>query len=119
LKQTAERLLLDGQLSVSEYCRKYCVQKCHVCDDLTCGDNQSPLKQQLRTRDELLKECLKYLKKLQWSDCQECPVCGGRDPDDSLEFKEYDPKLEGHRPNCKLAATIENIKKAGDHTPGQ
>lgn len=48
------RLKKDYLLSPSEYCRKYQVQKCHVCDDPTCGDNQSPLKKEIdRLRAEL------------------------------------------------------------------
>lgn len=34
----------DVYLSPREICRKYQIQKCHCCEDITCGDNTSPLK---------------------------------------------------------------------------
>ena len=43
-------------MSPSEICRKYLLQNCHYCEDPTCGDNISPLKQSVRQlKDEINK----------------------------------------------------------------
>lgn len=50
LKRRNEELRLIGFMSPSNICRTYHAQNCHVCDDLSCCDNQSKAKMEI---DEL------------------------------------------------------------------
>lgn len=48
------------ELAPSQICRTYHVQMCHVCDDVDCGDNTSPLKATVTRQREALEAYKKY-----------------------------------------------------------
>lgn len=42
IRRLREALQAAAAMSVSEYCHKYSVQNCHVCEKWSCGDNTNP-----------------------------------------------------------------------------
>jgi len=46
---------------VARICRKTLVQNCHLCNDVDCGDNSSPLKTKLNKVENNLRVVLRYV----------------------------------------------------------
>ena len=72
------------------------------------------LKQELATEREKVRRLREGLKKLEWCDLDHgndcCPVCGKWSPAENNHTWKDTRNLYGHRPDCWLAALLEEGK---------
>jgi hypothetical protein len=81
MNQDTYEMLMD----VRGYCKRTGCQMCHICDDMSCGDNDNPLAQRIKVLEKALKEyqttkedclgCTSYGAGYAYYKCYNCTRC--------------------------------------------